>query len=327
MTKSLSDKITESRLLLKNPYAYLNDIGGFSALPHHDEPAKLSDKITKSRRLLEDPYAYLDESGNFDALSNYSDIQVDVFSDIPQEILQKYSSREINAQKKGRYSHIEIEQQARSLQMRMWKDRSQIWPVATPSNPINILDPIVALKLIGYDYDLEETLGQFYSDGKLIEVAGTIDNISKQVHISRQFPHNIRAFTAAHELGHALLHETSGLHRDRPLDGATISRNNVELEADKFATFFLMPRKLVQTSFARLFLTERFTLNEERAFALGFGDYEALNNKCKTLRQLARMLASAEQYNGLHFISLENQFRVSTEAMAIRLEELNLLAK
>lgn len=304
MTKSINDRITESRLLLKNPYAYLNDVGGFSALPHHDEPAKLSDKITKSRRLLEDPYAYLDESGNFDAL--------------PKQVAI--------TQKKERYSHTEIERQARSLQMRMWKERNQIWPDDTPSNPINILDPIAALKFIGYDCDLDETLGQFYSDGKLIEVAGTIDNNSKRVHISRQFLYNIRAFTAAHELGHALLHETSGLHRDRPLDGATVSRNDVELEADKFATFFLMPEKLVRSTFKRHFLTDKFFLNEGTTFALGLGGYEAVMNKCKTIRHLSRMLASAEHYNGLHFISLVNQFRVSAEAMAIRLEELELLA-
>jgi hypothetical protein len=47
--------------------------------------------------------------------------------------------------------------------------------------------------------------------------------------------------------------------------------------------------------------------------------------KFKTLRQLSRVLASAEHYNGLQFNSLANQFRVTNEAMAIRLEELELL--
>ena len=303
MTKSLSERITESRRLLKNPYAYLNELGGYSALPHHDESTKQSE-ITKSRLLLENPYAHLDGSGNFDAVLNYSSIQI----------------------KKDRYSHIDIEQQAISLQKRMWQDRSQIWPGVTPSNPIEILDPIRALEFIGYDCDLEETLGQFHVDGKLVEVAGTIDRLSKRVHISRQFQHNIRSFTAAHELGHALLHETSGLHRDRPLDGTAISRNTVEREADKFATFFLMPRKLVQSTFKQFFLTDNFSINEATAFALGLGDYETLNKKCKTLRQLSRVLASVERYNGLQFTSLANQFRVSIEAMAIRLEELELLA-
>ena len=189
-----------------------------------------------------------------------------------------------------------------------------------------MLDPVIALKFIGYDCDLDETLGQFYSSGKLIEVAGTIDKSSSKVHISRRFGNHIRNFTAAHELGHALLHQTSGLHRDRPLDGTIISRDPVEREADKFATFFLMPTKLVKTTFEKFFLTDKFFLNEETAFALGLSDFMELKEKVKPLRQLSKMLASAEYYNGRHFVSLANQFRVSTEAMAIRLEELELLA-
>lgn len=305
MTKSLNDRIAEDRRLKQNPYAYLNDSGNYSAYAEAS-----SNDITKSRLLLQNPYAYLNESGSFSALANDRNVWAGAF-DIPL--------------KKEHYSDIEIEQLARNLQVRMWQNRSQIWGNAAPSNPINVLNPIVALKLTGYDCDIDETLGQFYTGGKLVEVAGTIDKQLKRVRISRQFSQNIRSFTAAHELGHALLHNTTKLHRDRPLDGTSISRNAVEFEADKFATFFLMPRKLVQTIFERMFLTDRFYLNEATSFALGH-DYQALKNKCKNLRQLSRMLVSTERYNGLQFNSLATQFRVSTEAMAIRLEELELLA-
>ncbi len=316
MIRSLSERITESRRLLENQYAYLDDLGGYSALPHHDELKEaLSEEIVKSRRLLQNPYAHLNESGSFSALSNHSHKQVGTFTAAPQKITKEY-----------RHSHIEIERRARNLHERIWQNRNKIWSNATPSNPIDMLDPVIALKFIGYDCNLDETLGQFYSDGKLIEVAGTIDKSSAKVRISRQFKNNIRNFTAAHELGHALLHQTSGLHRDRPLDGATISRDPVELEADKFATLFLMPQKLVKTTFEKFFLTNKFFLNEETTFALGLGDFMELKEKVTSLRQLSRMLASAEHYNGRHFISLANQFRVSTGAMAIRLEELELLA-
>ncbi len=317
MTKSLSRRITESRRLLQNPYAHLNGLGGYSALPHHYELTKQpsSEEITKSRWLLQNPYAHLDESGGFSALSNHSHMQIGTFTEVPQEITKEY-----------RNSHIEIERRVRDLHKTIWQNRNKIWSNVIPPNPIDMLDPVIALKFIGYDCYLDETLGQFYSDGKLIEVAGTIDNLSAKVRISRQFSKNIRSFTAAHELGHALLHKTTGLHRDRPIDGTTMSRDSVELEADKFATFFLMPRKLVKNTFKKYFLTNKFFLNEATDFALGLGDFVALNGKCKTLRQLSKMLASAEHYNGLQFISLANQFRVSTEAMAIRLEELELLA-
>lgn len=305
MTKSFNG-ITESRRLLQNPYAYLNGLGGYSALPHNDVSTRR--KISESRLKYQNPYAHIDELAGF-SVNDHSD-----------------SSQEINAQKKDSYTPIEIEQRARSIQLRMWQDRAQIWSGVAPSNPIDILDPTIALKLIGYECDLDETLGQFYSDGKLVEVAGTIDSYVKQVHLSRQFAPNIRSFTAAHELGHALLHETGRMHRDRPLNGEALSRNAFELEADKFATFFLMPQKLVQTTFIRFFLTDKFLLNEATVSALGLGDYEAQANKIATLRQLSRVLASAELYNGIHFVSLAKQFKVSPEAMAIRLEELELLA-
>jgi len=274
-----------------------------------------SEEIARDRRLLQNPYAHQNEFGSFSALSNCSSKQVGTFTATPQKITKEH-----------RHSHIEIERQARNLHKRIWQNRNKIWSNAIPSNPIDMLDPVIALKFIGYDCDLDETLGQFYSSGKLIEVAGTIDKSSSKVRISRRFENHIRNFTAAHELGHALLHQTSGLHRDRPLDGATISRDPVELEADKLATLYLMPQKLVKTTFEKFFLTDKFFLNEETTFALGLSDFMELKEKVTTLRQLSRMLASTEHYNGRHFISLANQFRVSTEAMAIRLEELELLA-
>jgi hypothetical protein len=45
----------------------------------------------------------------------------------------------------------------------------------------------------------------------------------------------------------------------------------------------------------------------------------------RTLRDLARLLASATYYNGKAVYSLTEIFGVSVEAMAIRLEELDLV--
>jgi len=59
----------------------------------------------------------------------------------------------------------------------------------------------------------------------------------------------------------------------------------------------------------------------------GYSQSSVLCKKSADMRQLSRMLASAEQFNGRHFVSLANQFKVSTGAMAIRLEELELVSK
>ena len=44
-----------------------------------------------------------------------------------------------------------------------------------------------------------------------------------------------------------------------------------------------------------------------------------------SLRDISRILAKTESFNGQYFRSLADQFYVSVEAMAIRLEELSLL--
>ena len=117
------------------------------------------------------------------------------------------------------------------------------------------------------------------------------------------------------------------MHRDRPFDGSTSSslRESVEVEADKFATYFLMPEKVVRKAFKQMYRTDLFYLSEETMFAFASSSTVARAEKCKTLRDLSRILASIECYNGLNVISLACQFGVSTEAMAIRLEELGLL--
>lgn len=326
MAKSSSQRVTENRRLLKNQYAYLNDIGSYSAMvdgKRIDVPS--IDKLAASRRLLQNPYAYLNEFGGFSTADDSSSTPPDAFRALPPKAEGKFSSLLKNKQKDHHLSNAEIEAKVVKLQRMMWQEREKIWIDSAPPNPIEILDPAIALKLIGYDFALDETLGQYFSDGRQIEVAGTIDDASMQVRISRQFAYDVRNFTAAHELGHALLHNARGLHRDRPLDGATISREPIEIEADKFASCFLMPEKLVKKCFGELFGIGNFVLNEDTSFALSRGNSLNLGRDCRSLRNLSKILASTESYNGLRFVSLARQFRVSTGAMAIRLEELGLV--
>lgn len=77
-------------------------------------------------------------------------------------------------------------------------------------------------------------------------------------------------FTAAHELGHAVLHKQTVMHRDRPVDGSynNKKRSLPELQADRFATHFLMPKKIVIEIFQELFQTDRFIIKEDSAFHL-----------------------------------------------------------
>ncbi len=228
----------------------------------------------------------------------------------------------------SKLSNSEIEDIARQLQNTIWKYRSMIWKDDTPEELIDILIPRIALeKILGFQFKQPTTLGKHEIQGKLIDVAGLIDRKNKIVEISKEFSSETQNFTAAHELGHALLHQQNELHRDRALDGSVIPgpRNLQELQSDKFATYFLMPRKLVESKFKDLFLTEKFKVKEETVFALNAGSISDFMSRCRDLRELSKTLASAEYYNGRNFHSISKQFRVSVKAMAIRLEELELL--
>jgi Zn-dependent peptidase ImmA (M78 family) len=134
-------------------------------------------------------------------------------------------------------------------------------------------------------------------------------------------------FTTAHELGHALLHDQVELHRDIPLDGSEILQNHsiTERQANKFAAYFLMPGKTVIQLFYEIFQIEIFEINELTSNKLGYKSPRELRKGIRNQRDLSRLIAKCEFYDFRPFNSLSKMFKVSVEAMAIRLEELNLI--
>lgn len=224
-------------------------------------------------------------------------------------------------------SYAEIEDLTRRLQNTLWKYHDEITRQPKPENAINVLRPEVVLtRILSYQYDEYETLGQHTVEGSLYEIAGIIDKPKRSVAVSMQFPKETRNFTAAHELGHAFLHRQPVLHRDKAIDGsgAGNTRDPIELQANKFATYFLMPKKIVEDLFGQLFFTKKFMINDDTVFALTNGSVSSFRKKCKNLRELTRILATAESYRNQSFNSLAAMFNVSVETMAIRLEELGL---
>lgn len=229
--------------------------------------------------------------------------------------------------KQKRYSKDDLRQIAKNVHSELWLNRDQIWTNATQLLPVHIIDPATTFRLHGYEYEETVTLGQDYIDGALVEVAGYVDNEKKIAKVSKRFPLDVRRFTSAHELGHAILHEEKLLYRDRALDGEATGekRTPVELEADRFATFFLMPEVQVRDIFAQIFGTERFEVNKDSAFALGFKSIGALRSELPTVRHISCRLATTSFYGGMPTRCLCEIFGVSQTAMAIRIEELSLV--
>ena len=285
-------------------------------------------KIREDRRRLQNQYAHLMDDGTFDALPHGSTAIIHHTDEASRlESVIDLDSIRSKVSKGGRLSRRRIESIARDFQSQLWRVRDELFPNQQSVAPLAVLDPFLALRCIGFRAELVDSLGQHLWGHEYLEVAGIIDASDRTVQISRRFEAPFRKFTAAHELGHALLHDAQGLHRDRALDGSEpgIPRDRTEWEADVFATYFLMPEKQVRAVFEQAFKTPVFVLNEETAFALPAGDLEALRATLSEVRDLSRLLARTTRYDGVPFYSLAEQFGVSVETMAIRLEELKLV--
>jgi Zn-dependent peptidase ImmA (M78 family) len=292
MSQNGPKELHNRRSVLCNPYAHIEQLVEIHGRANTD------DAIHASRHLLQNPYAYLDENGGFS-------VQKDSI---------KVSRRKLAPK--------EIEAIVIKIQRRLWLEcRSNSSSEATP-NPIDVLDPVAAAKLYGFELDFVNDLG-FYADrAEKVAVAGQLDRSEQSIRVSRAFSTEVTRFTAAHEIGHLVLHpHLTHLHRDRPADGSNIARDEIEIEADKFASYFLMPEKLLRKAFVDRFLTESFSLNDQAVYALSI-KYE---NIPKNSRLLADLLSTALFYNGKQFPSLAEAFKVSRKAMAIRLKELQLI--
>ncbi len=162
------------------------------------------------------------------------------------------------------------------------------------------------------------------------EVAGMLDRSNKTIYVSRRFPAEQRRLTGMHEIMHWMLHMHVGrdvLHRDRPI--SHLPRNGsvgwYEWEATNVACQYLMTEKMVEEKFAQMYglhIGEPIEFNEGVAFFL--------NKKIENLRKMgvkqrAMLLATTQSYSR-PITPLYRHFKVSPTAMAIRLQELNLLA-
>lgn len=224
-----------------------------------------------------------------------------------------------------KYSDTDIEQIARNVQNEIWNNRRDIWDQEL-ENETQILSPGEVFGTLGYTFETRTSLGQIVDAGEIVEVAGYINKADRFAAVSGKFPLTVQRFTAAHELGHAVLHKRNEQFRDRALDGAIVQRRSqLEYEADKFATYFLMPENFVRKIFRGLFGMEKFVVTDATAFAIGAKNAVQLINECPTLRELSLRLANAKVFSHRAINPISTIFGVSGGAMAIRIEELRLV--
>jgi hypothetical protein len=226
-------------------------------------------------------------------------------------------------------NNADIEACAHELQVSIWKQRGTLCPMGIV-DPVDMLDPEFAACVLGVSYEVHDSLGnRFNGNGVRVEIAGLIDRQAGKIAVSSRFHPDVVRFTGAHEIGHWLLHGDKVMHKDLPVKGLTVGRYvrpQLEREADHFAAFLLMPRKLVTARLEMYFSTRSpIVFDEGTAFALRPDDPESLLSPDDGSFERALAIASCESYRGKHFHSLAKQFHVSVPTMAIQLSECGLI--
>ena len=222
------------------------------------------------------------------------------------------------------YTEKAIEGKARALLAEMERNAAAIWPTTPPSR-LNMCDPVAACRHLGLLYLPESHLGTYGNTS----TAGMLDRRSRAVMLSTRQSHEAQRFTAAHEIGHWLLHEDEILFRDRSLsDPRQAGRAPKERQADYFAACFLVPPKLLIHVFEALFQV-RAPLSNTGAvcFNLSPVDSSYLEGLPPRSMEFALAVARAQSFNGRRFSkSMCGLFGVSPTTMAIRLQELELVS-
>ncbi|MCP3963543.1 MAG: TIR domain-containing protein [bacterium] len=233
-------------------------------------------------------------------------------------------------------------ERARKILRKVYRRWRSIWEHRP--DPLDMLDPEIALRhLHGYTVEWVPEI-PVERRGVKDKVAGLLDRRARKILISSFFGPLVGRFTLAHELGHLEMHSEHVLYRDPPRACPTGERNppgqvatddlwsSEEREADQFAAEYLMPRRQLEPRFRRQFGMDRFDTNltfEELANRLHLsidGRVRASDLEKMDRRTISRLVARSLPFSAeTGDRSLAQLFRVSHEAMAIQLEDHDLV--
>lgn len=224
-------------------------------------------------------------------------------------------------------SFDDIEREANHLLLSFEAKHGTIQTLATPLD--EIAEIYLGLTCETLDLGDPEVLGCLDIKNNVIQINNLLDSA---LYPDQEGRYN---FTLGHEIGHHILHRPiaeilmqqpilSNLNQENLniiLCRTKDQRAKIEWQADKFAAFLLMPKKKVFQLFSQHFKSDSFLetgrlvrqLRYDRAFLkMLFPSFGYLSN---------------DQILCYAFQAFANEFKVSMQAMVIRLKELGLLVE
>jgi hypothetical protein len=194
------DQINADRLRMSNPYAHLDEDGGFSALipesrlgSGHNRYASLNnhdgsdevwpvlDMSLKPQEIVPLPAPEPIHPLQRGHQNPYARNQGDDAQSQKQPPILRFA--DMAADHQGQISLQQIEKAARQLAHAIYLQRDNLWPEGAPDDPIELLDPEKAFYLLGYQYREVDTLGEVKPG---LEVTGIIDKDNHIVTSSRR---------------------------------------------------------------------------------------------------------------------------------------------
>lgn len=161
-----------------------------------------------------------------------------------------------------------------------------------------------------------------------VALAGLLDRHKSLIAVSAGMRLEIKRFTAAHEIGHFILHPEIVSLREDPRTDVTLRavfRSLREKEADLFAAELLMPERFLNQAFARLWGDDDIDgrqLDDDTAYYLTQGKLSARQMSALSPLERAKLVACEIPMTSADALPMAEIFGVSSTAMGIQLLDL-----
>jgi len=219
-----------------------------------------------------------------------------------------------------------IREKANDLIRKLWQlEKSRRGPALRFRDLLPLEPRQIAIELLSLEYEELEEIGHLSIGPLRVTLAGLLDRDKSLIAVSARLSLEIRRFTAAHEIGHFVLHpEITSLREDPRTDAALRAplRSVRGKEADLFAAELLMPERFFNQVFANLWGDDDIDggqLDDDRAYYLTQGKLSARDISKLSRLERAKLVAREIPMTTADALPMAEIFGVSPTAAGIQL--------